>query len=485
MDERAKDEAMNMWWRALDARARVVLLCATAGLVLLLAAAAWWTLRTDHAVLFSELRPQDAAVMTAELEKLKVPYVLADQGATVLVDRAQVHAVRLKLMGRELPLHGTVGLELFNHTDFGMTEFAQKINYQRALQGELTRTILSFPEIRDARVHLALPEQGLFRQNTARPKAAITLALRQGHALRGEQVQGIQRLVAAAVPGLAAQEVTIVDQHGLALNRASEAELDAGGHARLDVKRETENYLSRKAGLVLEKAFGPGQALASVDVTLNMDQVRVTTEDVLAAADPRGGAATGVLVRERESARDSAADGRSTDARGTHGSSMQRDVEYQAGRRTEQVVTQPGAIRRMHVVAVVRQNLTEEQREQVGRMVAAAVGLATERGDTVVVQTLQPAVAAESPVAPAAAVAPPVLQDHPGGIPWLQVSLGLLVLLVLGIAVRRRRVGGAEQALLTEAQRRAALQRVQGWLQQDPAPAVVLDRRQPAEARIE
>ncbi len=391
---------MKGWWDTLALRARSALLAGLAAVLLFLAAGGWWVLRAEPAVLFSDLRPQDAALLAAELEKLKVPYSVADQGATLLVDRSQVHAARLKLMGKDLPLHGSVGFELFNGSDFGMTEFAQKINYQRALQGELTRTILSFPEIRDARVHLALPEQGLFRQNGARPKAAITLALRPGQALRNEQVHGIQRLVAAAVPGLLAQEVTLVDQQGIALTRGAEPD-EAIGSAGLELKRELENYLAHKAARVLEQVFGPGQALASVDLLLNSDQVRVTTEDVIAAPDARGGPAAGVLVRERESARDSAApEARGADGRGARGSSMQRDVEYQPGRRVEQVVSQPGAIRRIQVVAVVRQELGPQQKEELHRLVAAAVGASAERGDTVVVQALR---AGAAPPAEAAA----------------------------------------------------------------------------------
>lgn len=462
---------MSTWWHALAPRQRITLGACVAALLALFAAAGWWLLRVEHAVLFSELRPQDAATMTAELDKLKVPYVLADNGSTVLVDRAQVPAVRLKLMGRELPLHGTVGLELFNHTDFGMTEFAQKINYQRALQGELTRTILSFPEVRDARVHLALPEQGLFRQNTARPKAAITLHVKQGLALRPAQVHGIQRLVAAAVPGLVAQEVTLVDQHGTALSRAAD-DADAGaGTLRLELKRELENYLSRKVGLVLEQAFGPGQALASVDVTLNMDQVRVTTEDVLAAPDSRGGSATGVLVRERESARDGAAqDAGGSEPRPGRGSSMQRDAEYQAGRRVEQVVSHPGAIRRLQVVAVVRQPLGEDRRSELQQLVAAAAGASLERGDAVVIQVHDPAVATDAaamhPVAPAA-VASRATPPIPVAFAPL-IGGGSLILLALVWALRRSRPRVARPQRLSDAERRAALERVQGWLLEPP-----------------
>jgi flagellar M-ring protein FliF len=457
---------MKLWWESLEARARFALAAATASLLIALAGAGWWVLRPEPAVLFSELRPQDAAAIGAELDKLKIAYEVADGGATLLVERSQVPAVRMKLMARELPLHGTVGLELFNTTDFGMTEFAQKVNFQRALQGELTRTILSFPEIRDARVHLVLPEQGLFKQNAARAKAAITLALRPGHVLRPEQVNGMQRLVAAAVPGLSAQEVTIVDQQGAPLTRMTDAEGEGvASGTRLELKRETESYLAHKATAVLDQAFGPGEALASVDVTLNMDQVRVTTEDVIPAADGKGGQATGVLVRERESARDGGAtDPRNLEARGPRGSSLQRDVEYQAGRRVENVVSQPGSIRRIHLVAVVRKPLSNEQVSGLERLLAAAVGATPERGDSVVVQTLavQPAVvagtSAATPAVSARAPAPDLrwAWGLAGGV----AALGLVFALVVLRSLRAR----VPPRSLSDAQRQATLQRVQVWL---------------------
>lgn len=463
---------MTQWWKVLEPRARIGFIACAALLAATLVVAGWWLLRPQQAVLFSGLRPQDAALLAAELEKQKIPYELGEGGATLLVDQAQVHAVRLKVMGRDLPLHGGVGLELFNNADFGMTEFAQKINYQRALQGELTRTILSLAEIRDARVHLALPEQGLFKQASTRPKAAITLLLRPGRSLRREQVQGIQRLVAAAVPGLVAQEVTLVDEQGVALSRAG-GEEGEGGSVRLDLKRETENYLSRKAGLVLERAFGPGQALASVDVTLNMDQVRVTTEDVVGAPDARGGA-TGVLVRERESARDSAA----TDARAPRGSSIQRDAEYQAGRRVEQVVSQPGSIRRLHVVALVRQPLPGEQQEQVRRLVAAAVGASVERGDSVVVQSF---VAPEAQPSAAGPEPPAAVATATSSPEWLlPIAAVLLVSLALLALLRARRRSKPPQ--LSEAQRRLALRRVQAWLAEDAKAASTVSM--PAAAKV-
>ncbi|MBE7367194.1 flagellar basal-body MS-ring/collar protein FliF [Ramlibacter pallidus] len=460
---------MKNWWDVLDRRGKAGLLAGVAAIVLATVLAGWWLLRTEYAVLFSDLKPQDAATMAAELEKQKVAYTVADGGTTLLVDKAQVHATRMKLMGKDLPLHGAVGLELFNNTDFGMTEFAQKINYQRALQGELTRTILSFPEVRDARVHLALPEQGLFKQASSRPKAAITLTLRHGHTLRVEQVNGIQRLVAAAVPGLVAQEVTVVDHQGVAMSRASDGEAEAGASGRLDLKREMENHLSRKAGAVLERAFGPGQALASVDVTLNMDQVRVTTEDVIAAPDAKG-VATGVLVRERESARDTGAP--EARDRGARGSSVQRDVEYQTGRRVEQVVSQPGSIRRLHVVAVVRQALDAEQQEQVRKLVAVAVGASPERGDAVLVQSFQ--APATAPAQEGGPVRVPLDAAPPAATAATAWPLAVVLVLAAGIflALRSRKRSSAARAMappLTDGQRQLALRKVEAWLHEGGA----------------
>ena len=123
-----------------------------------------WLLRTDYQVLFADLAPQDASTMVSELEKLKTPYRLSNGGNTILVPADIVHKTRLKLVGKDLPLRGAVGFELFNDSEVGMTEFAQKVNYQRALQGELTRTILAIEDVLSARVHLVLSEQGLFKK---------------------------------------------------------------------------------------------------------------------------------------------------------------------------------------------------------------------------------------------------------------------------------------------------------------------------------
>ncbi|MDQ8033153.1 MAG: flagellar basal-body MS-ring/collar protein FliF [Bordetella sp.] len=469
--------------RGLNGRARAGLAVGVLVVLLGTAAVGWWLMRTEYQVLFSDLKPQDAQAMTAELERLKVPYKLGDAGSAILVDAHAVHATRIKLLGRDVPLHGSVGLELFNNTDFGMTEFAQKVNFQRALQGELTRTIKSLIEINDVRVLLAMPEQGLFKQATAKPKASITLSLKPGRTLRGEQIVGIQRLVAAAVPGMAIQDVTLVDESGVALTRADAGDGEAPAGARLDLKREMEAYLQRKLAEMLDRAVGAGQAMASVDVTLSMDQVRTTTEDVLPAAGRTGLQSTGVVVRDKEVFRDAAGSERRGADTGTRGGGSQRDTEYAVGRRVEQVVGQPGAVRRLHVVAVLRQALDPAQTEKLRAVLAAAVGADAERGDTVVVQSLvaaasslaaqqvaSAALAASTPASAESAAAPDAVRPSVGEA----LAAALLILLALvGVAVWSRRaaarkdLGGNAGRRLTVAERNAALARVQAWLAAD------------------
>jgi flagellar M-ring protein FliF len=465
------------FWKGLARPARALLV---GGLVLFLAAVvffAWWAFKVEYQVLFSDLKPQDALAMTAELDKQKMPYRLGDGGSTILVDKTQVHATRIKLMGKEIPLQGVVGFELFNNTDFGMTEFAQKINYQRALQGELTRTILSLAEVSEVRVHLALPEQGLFKQASSKPKAAITLTLKQGQNLRPEQVFGIQHLVASATPGMTMADVAVVNHQGVALSRvAANGESGAApgnSSARLDLKKETEDYLARKAALVLDQSFGAGQALASVDVLLNMDQIRITTEEVIPASGRENKPPAGVMVRERESARDAGV--APLDARSGTGAngSMQREVEYQVGRRVEQVVSQPGSIRRIQVVAVVRKALDAGDEELTRKVIAAAVGASPERGDTVVVQSLKggpmplpsgPAVAGDLPAAP------PVAAQGDMPAPVMAIA-GLLLLVFGGLAWLLLRKKRAQPPAMSEEQRQSALRQVRAWMQQESPPA--------------
>ncbi|WP_162044916.1 flagellar basal-body MS-ring/collar protein FliF [Undibacterium sp. YM2] len=382
------------FWRRMDRRARFGLIFGVLLIVVAVVAFGSMTLRTDYQVLFAELAPQDASTMVAELDQMKVPYRLVGSGNTILVPADLVYKTRLKLAGKELPLRGAVGFELFNNSEVGMTEFAQKINYQRALQGELTRTISALDEVQSVRVHLVLAEQALFKKTGTQPKASITIAVKPGKNLDSAQIQGIQRLVGAAVPDIKPNDVTILDQHGIALTKKSP---EAGqemisSSSGLDEKRAIEAYLNKKVLEVLDKTFGAGQGIASIDVTLNHEQKKTTTESPLAADSKYEGQPTGVIVKDKQTANETSRGNKSeTTNNPVSGDVTQssREVEYQVGRKVEQVISSAGAVNHVNIAVVVRHAMQPAQLEKLKELLAAAVGIDKSRGDVIAVYTVE------------------------------------------------------------------------------------------------
>ncbi|WP_284620587.1 flagellar basal-body MS-ring/collar protein FliF [Aquabacterium humicola] len=376
------------FWAALGRPARVGFVVGCIAIAATAVTGVYWVTRTSYGVLFSGLSNRDSAAIVAALEKDKIGYRLDGDGSTILVPDEQVHKVRLKLAGAELPLQGGVGFELFNNNEVGMTDFAQKVNYQRALQGELTRTIGALDEVQATRVHLALPEQGLFRRAgaAARAKASVTLTLKPGRHLSREQTRGIQRLVAASVPDVRPEDVTVLDQRGLALtSEGGGTEGAPTGASGFDGKREVEEYLGRKLRDVLDETFGAGLSIARIDVVLNQDQTRVTTESVLPANSSQGHPA-GVVVRQMETGTPRDPSGALSPEPPSGGRT--RDVHYQVGRRVEQIVSVPGGISRINVAVVVKRPLDQRQTERLKEIVAASVGFNRMRGDTMAIHSI-------------------------------------------------------------------------------------------------
>ena len=343
-------------------------------IVLVTLGAVYWALSGSYAVLFKDLEDRDAAAVVSELEESKVPFKLKDGGRTILVPEDSVHRIRLQTMSSDARLTGGVGFELFDSSDFGMTEFVQKINYQRALQGELTRTIASLDEIKYARVHLVMPESSIFRQEGKTASAAVTLFMKEGFQLKEQQIVGIQKLVASSVPGMDVSAVTVTNQNGVVMSQNLSDESGAGiVSQRLQMRKEVESYLVNKVTKILEGAFGPNQALVSVDVALNMDTVRTTMENVL----PNKESQTGVVrKRETKNKSDKKSDNVTT------------EIEYQLGKKVDQIVTSPGSIDHVSVSVIVPRDTTNTRILQIEELVAAAVGLDKKRGDEVVVHAV-------------------------------------------------------------------------------------------------
>jgi len=252
-------------------------------ILVLLAAAYFWFLSSDYVVLTQGARPEQAAAIVDELKKEGVAYKLGDGGSTILVPASKFDAARLDIASKSLPLKGTVGFEIFDQSDMGLTDFAQKVNYQRALQGELERTIMAMDGIAYARVHIAIPEHSLFRDAQSQPRAAVTLTPQPGATLGADRIAGIQRLVAAAVPELALDQVAILNERGELLTPSF---TDVGSAGTSESALEA-NYEQRAAQAI---ATAAPQAQVTVKVTTLPRQLAEGTQSTgapQAGAPPR------------------------------------------------------------------------------------------------------------------------------------------------------------------------------------------------------
>lgn len=243
-------------------------LLAVATFTVLIAGIWYLFVRVDYAPMFTRLRPGDAAMIVGELENRKIPYRLTDGGATILVPQEKADATRLSIIGSHASLKDAVGFELFNKSDMGITEFAQKINFQRALQGELERTILTLDGVDSARVHLSMGEDRVFREDRAPPKASVTLHMVNAAMVPAGTVQGVQQLVAAAVPQLEAANVVVLDEGGQVLStNAATARVGADLPPSLAGKRAIEQYYEAR----VREAFGRRTDGARIDVRVWAD----------------------------------------------------------------------------------------------------------------------------------------------------------------------------------------------------------------------
>ncbi len=230
-----------------------------------------------YATLFSNLREEDAARVVEKLEEMKIKYKLKDGGKTILVPADKVYKLRLKLVSQGLPKGGTVGFEIFDKMKFGVTEFVQNLDYVRALQGELARTIMSMDEITYARVHLAIPKKTLFAEEEKKPSASVVVTLKPGATLSREQVRAIVLLVAKSVEGMDPKDVVVVDSRGRVLTKKEDEE-EKLTTKQLLLQRMVEKNLENKIVRLLEPVVGPGKVIAKVSAQLNFRKVEMYQE---------------------------------------------------------------------------------------------------------------------------------------------------------------------------------------------------------------
>jgi flagellar M-ring protein FliF len=266
-------------WKHLGISQRVSVLVTAVGVIAGLAVLILWASRPDYGLLYGKLDDAEAARVVAALQDAKVPYTVGAGGHSVFVANDKIYAMRMQLASKGIPRSDGVGFEIFDKPNFGISDFVQRANYLRALQGELARTIGQLDQIDAARVMIVLPENRLLLDRQKQPTASVFVRVKGGSDLSASAVQSIQFLVANSVEGLRANSVTVVDNRGNVLSDNSEGDSIAGLTAgQLGARRNVEQYLSQKAQGMLEKVLGPGQAVVRVAVEVNTETINRTEE---------------------------------------------------------------------------------------------------------------------------------------------------------------------------------------------------------------
>ena len=258
---------------------KVIVMVSIAAFIALLVASSSWLKSADYRVLFSNISERDGGAIISALEQLNIPYRFNDGGGAILVPSDKVHEVRLRLASQGLPKGGAVGFELMENQKFGISQFAEQVNYQRGLEGELSRTIQSIGAVQSARVHLAIPKPTVFVREEQKPSASVLLYLYPGRTLEPAQVAGIQNLVAASVPQLPVSNVTLLDQSGAMLSQLKSKLLEAGlDPTQIKYVQEIEASVIKRIEDILTPIVGPGNSRVQVAADVDFSQTEQTAE---------------------------------------------------------------------------------------------------------------------------------------------------------------------------------------------------------------
>ena len=266
-------------FKTLSAGKVIVLSCLLAAT---LAGIVWmviWSGTPDFQLLYADLSLEDAGEIVMKLKEQKIPYQISANGKAVLVPKENLYEMRLTLANEGLPQGSGVGFEIFDKTSLGMTEFVQNVNYQRALQGELARTINGFDEIEHSRIHIVMPTKSLFVEDEEPPSASVVLKIRSGRSLSERQIRGIVHLISASISQLEPENVTVVNSKGKMLagseEKSSMAQLSSN---QLEYQEKVEQGLEKRIDSMLEKILGPGKAIARITCSLDFKRHEKTEE---------------------------------------------------------------------------------------------------------------------------------------------------------------------------------------------------------------
>ena len=405
-------QLFSQMWKGFESLpvSRKLTILAAAGITLLsIALAVVFINQPDYKVLYTNLSTEDAGQITARLQEKKIPYQLSPTGDMISVPSEKVSELRLELAASGLPKGGGVGFEIFDAKNLGVTEFVQQLNYQRALQGELTRTINSLDEIQQTRVHLAIPKKSLFSEDQKKPTASVVVRLKSGRNLSDPQIHGIAHLVSSSIEGMSPRDVMIVDSSGKVLSKVTEGgEMAQLSNSQVEYKKNVEKDLTSRITSMLEKVVGEGKAVVRISTDLDF-RVTEKTEEKYDSEEP---AIRSVQRSQEKSGSISGGAGESsvaTTARqaapprpaGSNREKSDETINYEISRTVNKTVMPVGDVKKLSIAVLVDGNYVksdkgaeeyqprpEKELTALEDLVKKSAGFDAKRGDQVVVSNV-------------------------------------------------------------------------------------------------
>ncbi|NLE02470.1 MAG: flagellar M-ring protein FliF [Fibrobacter sp.] len=271
-------------WKKLSIQQKIVTTSLVAFTILGMAGLLMWSQSgtknaSGYKVLYSEMALEDAATITEQLQKGNYKFKIENEGRTILVEAKKLYEIRMALAREGLPRKGGIGYELFDKTNLGMTDYVQKLNARRALEGEIQRTIEGLEEVKSARVHIVMPEPSIFLDERKDAKASVVIKCNSGRDLTKDQIKGITNLISSSVDGLKPENISVVDFNGRLLSNPFGADEGALASSRnMELQQNVERYLENKANQILTNVLGPSKAYVKIACDLDFDKVEKTME---------------------------------------------------------------------------------------------------------------------------------------------------------------------------------------------------------------
>lgn len=399
-------------------------LAAIAFAIALLVGTWMWSKNIEYSVLFSNISDRDGGQIVASLQQMNVPYKFSEGGGAILVPATQVHDTRLRLASQGLPKGGLVGFEVMETQKLGASQFLEQVNYQRALEGELARSIQTLQAVQAARVHLAIPKQSAFLRDEQKPTASVVLSLYPGRALESAQVAGIVHLVASSVSQLTPSNVSVIDQNGTLVSKNNGPARDNGlDPTQLKYLSDLEQTTTRRIEAILEPIVGVGNVRAQVAADIDFSQVEqmaetyvpnpasntaIRSQQTSETSNAAAGAALGIpgalsnqppvpaiapITSPAVAGQSNAA---ASGAESPQVQSRNATINYELDKTIRHTRSSFGAIKRLSVAVVVNHKksppdsegkvkttpLSAAEMQQVNELVREAMGYNQERGDT-------------------------------------------------------------------------------------------------------